>query len=143
MCGGGRQRQSKQQQIMAQAIANIQAQEQQARFNQIANERQALAAQQQAEMAALEQQSINQTNAQNKEVAELQAVQAQRLGGIRSTGTSVAQSLQILAKQGAAQAPTAQVSKRSTQPGGVAQTQAKLRIGGTRQATGAGTNLSI
>ena len=108
----------------------------------LAEERQALIAQQQAEMVAYERQMAEQQAKQEQQAAGLQAQQNERLAGIRARGSAVAQSLQVLGQQGS-QAPTAQMTKRSTPQQGARTTSASLRMGSTSTGAGSGANISV
>jgi hypothetical protein len=107
----------------------------------LADERRALIAQQEAQMAAYEQQLKDQQDAQAKTVADLTAKQAEKVAGIRARGTAVTQSLQILGRPNAT-APTAAMTKRAERPKGARTTSASLRMGSTSSGVGSGANIS-
>jgi hypothetical protein len=129
-----------QQQAAAAAAA---AAAQQAELDRIARERQAIAAQQQAQMAAYQQQLLSQQNTQAAQAQQLQAQQAQRLGEIAARGMAVAQSLKILAIPGSQQGPTASMSQQRRRTTGARTAAASLRIGAMGSGTGAGANFSV
>ena len=102
-----------------------------------------LKTQQQQFLDAQKQQAELQVQ-QQAQAAQLQAQQTERLAGIRTAGSAVTQSLQILGKQPGKQAPTAAaaapagkkaVSRMAPSSG--------LRIGSTKTGSGAGANVAI
>jgi Skp family chaperone for outer membrane proteins len=126
----------------AQAEADRLANERREELNRLAREREAIAAQQQAEMQRLAAEQEAAMAAQSQQTAEMKAQQQEQLAGIRARGTAVTQSLQILARQGAQQAPSASVGGKPTVQG-AKQTTAGLRIGATGRASGSGTNVAV
>jgi len=144
MCGGGRP----QSHIDAEAqrerdrLDRI-AQERQRELDRLAEERVTTAAAQQAQLLALQAQQNDAVNQQNAEVSRLQGEQQQRLGQIRSAGTAVTQSLQILARQGSNQAPTAAVDSNRARQQGAKTTTASLRMGSGSYGAGSGANISV
>jgi hypothetical protein len=144
MCGGGRP----QEHIDAEAQrerdrqARI-AQERQRELDRLAREREATAAAQQAQLQALQQQQIEAEQQQNAQAAQLGAEQRQRLAGISARGTAVSESLQILARQPAKQAPTAAVDDKNTRQQGAKTTTASLRMGSGSYGAGSGANISV
>ena len=144
MCGGGRP----QEHINAEAqrerdrLDRI-AQERQRELDRLAEERTTTAAAQQAQLLALQAQQDDAVNQQKAEVGRLQGEQQQRLGQIRSAGTAVTQSLQILARQASNQAPTASIDDNRTRQHGARTTSASLRMGSGSYGTGAGANISV
>lgn len=108
----------------------------------LAEERRALIAQQEAQMAAYEQQLKDQQAQQAQTVADLTAKQAEKVAGIRARGTAVTQSLQILGRPKGT-APTAAMTKRNEQPKGARTTSASLRMGSTSTGAGSGANISV
>jgi len=108
----------------------------------LADERNALIAQQQAEMLAYERQMADQQDRQAEQAAGLQAQHNERVTGIRARGSAVAQSLQVLGQKGL-QAPTAQMTKRTNAQQGARTTSASLRMGSTSAGAGSGANISV
>ena len=108
----------------------------------LAEERRALIAQQQAEMVAYERQMADQQAKQAQQAAGLQAQHNEKVAGIRARGSAVAQSLQVLGQKGS-QAPTAQMTTRSTPQQGARTTTASLRMGSTGNSAGSGANISV
>jgi len=127
----------------AQQQAAAAAAAQQAELDRMARERQAIAAQQQAQMVAYQQQLLSQQNTQAAQAQQLQAQQAQRLGEIAARGMAVAQSLKILAIPGSQQGPTASMSQQRRRTTGARTAAASLRIGAMGSGTGAGANFSV
>jgi hypothetical protein len=92
----------------------------------------------------MQQEAADQATAQQEKVSALQAEQATKLGSIRTAGSAVTQSLQILGRQGGKQAPTA----ATTAPAGKKAVSrmapsSGLRIGSTQAGSGAGANVAI
>ncbi len=106
--------------------------------DELASQRNAVMAQQQAESQRLQAQMLQQQKAQEKKVAGLQAQQAERVSGIRSRGQSVVSSLAILGENQPT-APTASQTARPTKKGAGTTKAAVVR----GSAQGGGINLSI
>jgi len=138
MCGGVRNQSGE----SPTAIAARQAIERQREMERIAREREAMAAQQQAQLVAMQQQQAQQEIAQQTRVSELQTAQQERLGGIRARGQAVTQSLQILA-QSSGQGPTAAMTNPKAAQSGARSTTASLRMGSLGRASGSGANLAV
>lgn len=119
------------------------AQERQRELDRLAEERTNTAAAQQAQLLALQAQQEDAATQQKAEVARLQGEQQQRLGQIRSAGTAVTQSLQILARQASNQAPTAAIDPNKTRAQGARTTTASLRMGSGSYGVGSGANISV
>lgn len=119
------------------------AQERQRELDRLAEERTATAAAQQAQLLALQAQQDEAAAQQKAEAGRLQVEQQQRLGQIRSAGTAVTQSLQILARQGGRQAPTAAVDDTTNRQQGARTTTASLRMGSGSFGAGSGANISV
>jgi hypothetical protein len=109
-----------------------------------AAERENILKAQQAQAVEMERQQAAIVAQQEAQATQLQAQQTERLAGIRTAGSAVTQSLQILGKQQAKQGPTAAaaapagkkaVSRMAPNSG--------LRIGSTQAGSGAGANVAI
>jgi hypothetical protein len=109
-----------------------------------AAERENILKAQQAQAVEMERQQAAIVAQQEAQATQLQAQQTERLAGIRTAGSAVTQSLQILGKQQAKQGPTAAaatpagkkaVSRMAPSSG--------LRIGSTQSGSGAGANVAI
>ena len=111
---------------------------QQAKLDAIANQKKALAAQQQAQSIAMQNKFAAQQTAQLAQIDGLKAEQAVKIKGIRSIGQAVSSSLNILADQ-QLRAPSAAVSPRRRRRG-AASTAAQVARGSSRNR---GPNLSI
>jgi hypothetical protein len=111
----------------------------QKQVDELASQRDALIAQQQAESQRLQAQMVQQQGEQSKKVAGLQVQQAEKLSGIKSRGQSVVSSLQILGQRQPT-APTASQTASRPSGRGAASTQANVARGSARSR---GTNLSI
>lgn len=130
------------------------AEERQKDFDRLAEERRAIAAAQQAQAAALSEQMAAQQQAQRTKAnalrSELTGRQQQTQAAIQQSQTAVrnlniknqavASSLNILAKDGGKQGPTASQSKRPQRGRGAKTTSTGLRLGS--QASSSGANLS-
>jgi len=144
MCGGGRPREH----IEAEAqrerdrLDRI-AQERQRELDRLAQERTTTATAQQAQLLALQAQQEDAVRQQRADVTRLQGEQQRRLDQIRSAGTAVTQSLQILARQANKQAPTAAVDDNRTRAQGARTTTASLRMGSGSYGVGSGANISV
>ena len=146
MCAGNAGRQehhAREEAKRRQAQADAEARRRQEEMNRLAAQRQAAAAAQQAQLVAMQKQQAETEAAQKQQVAQLQAEQAERIGGIRARGNAVTQSLQILAQQGQAQAPTASMAPRKQGARGARSTTAALRMGATGSGSGSGSNLPV
>ena len=146
MCGGNAGRQQhhvNEEAKRRQAQADADARRRQEEMDRIARENRAAAAAQQAQLVAMQQQQLEQQAAQDAEVAQLQAEQSQRIGGIRARGQAVSSSLQILANQGGKQGPTAAVDTTQKTTRGAKTTQASLRMGAGSYGAGSGANISV
>ena len=139
MCGGGGGGRDN-----GQAEANARAAAAQAELDRQAAERENILKIQREQAAEMERQQAALVAQQQAEATRLQAQQAERLAGIRTAGSAVTQSLQILGKQQAKQGPTAAatapadkkaVSRMAPNSG--------LRIGSTQAGSGAGANVAI
>ena len=146
MCGGNAGRQqhhANEEAKRRQAQADADARRRQEEMDRIARENRAAAAAQQAQLVAMQQQQLEQQAAQDAEVARLQGLQAERIGGIRARGQAVASSLTILANQGGKQGPTAAVDTTQKTTRGAKTTQASLRMGAGSYGAGSGANISV
>lgn len=161
MCGGGNRQAEKRAAERDQKRLDKQAREAQAELDRLADDRSALAAQQVADSALLQQQFADQRQTQidnaaglqgkqdakllgikdeqNRKSAELATAQAVKVGGIRSRGQAVSSSLQILGKQNLT-GPSASSTKGKSVRKGAASTAAQVTRGSTRNR---GPNLSI
>jgi uncharacterized protein (DUF3084 family) len=97
------------------------------------------------QVAEMERQQSAIVTQQQQQATQLQAQQTERLAGIRTAGSAVTQSLQILGKQQTKQGPTASIAKK---PGvrvasGRRSAASSLQIGSTGSTPGAGANLSV
>ena len=110
-----------------------------------AAERENILKAQREQAVEMERQQAEIVSQQQAQAAQLQAQQAERVAGIRTAGSAVTQSLQILGKQQAKQGPTASIAKK---PGvqvasGRRSAANSLQIGSTGSTPGAGANLSV
>jgi hypothetical protein len=81
---------------------------------------------------------------QQAQAAEMERQQTERLAGIRTAGSAVTQSLQILGKQPGKQAPTAAAAAPSGKKAVSRMAPSSgLRIGSTQAGSGAGANVAI
>tara|TARA_R100000781_G_scaffold110636_1_gene76216 strand:- start:6485 stop:6958 length:474 start_codon:yes stop_codon:yes gene_type:complete len=133
---------AKRQAIKQQEEANAEAGRKQAELDRLAREREAVAAQQQSQLMAYENSLKQQQAAQQAQVEELKAENAQRIGETRARGTAVVNSLRILA-QDPRRAPSAQTSKKSQTKGRPRATTASLKLGTGQTGSGSGTNYSV
>jgi hypothetical protein len=116
MCAGNAQRNAEHEAAKRQREADAVAAQRQAEMNRLAAERQATAVAQQAQLLEMQQQAAAEKGLQQAEVDRLQAQQQERLGGLRSMGTAVSQSLRILGSAGSQQAPWHHVRRRKPVP---------------------------
>ena len=114
----------------------------QAEADALADQRNAVMAQQVASANQLQMQYAEQEAAQKEKVAGLQAEQAIKVKGIQMAGDTVANSLRAMGQSQPA-APTAAVTKKRTKGASPRQTSSSLTIGSTARSAGSGSNLSI
>lgn len=125
----------------------------QAEADALADQRNAVMAQQLASANQLQMQYAEQEAAQQEKVAGLKAVQADKIKGlqkeqaakvkgIQMAGDTVANSLRAMG-QSQLTAPTAAVTKKRTKNASPRQTSSSLTIGSTARSAGSGSNLSI
>ena len=146
MCSGNanrKQHHAEEEGRRQQAQADAEARRKQEQLAQLAREREAAAAAQRAQMIALEQQRAQVEVQQAAEAQQLTAQQQDRLAGIGARGQAVTQSLQILAREGADQGPTAAVDTTRRVARGAKTTTASLRMGAGSYGAGSGANFSV
>ena len=110
-----------------------------------AAERENILRTQREQAAEMERQQAAIVAQQQAQAAEMERQQAERVAGIRTAGSAVTQSLQILGKQQAKQGPTASIAKKPgvQGAGGRRSAASSLQIGSTGSTPGAGANLSV
>jgi len=109
-----------------------------------AAERENILKAQQAQAVEMERQQAEIVAQQQAQATQLQAQQTERLAGIRTAGSAVTQSLQILGKQQTKQAPTAAATAQGGRKAASRMAPSSgLRIGSTQAGSGAGANVAI
>jgi len=139
MCGGGGGGGDN-----GQAEADAQAAAAQVELDRQAAERENILKAQREQAVEMERQQAAIVAQQEAQATQLQAQQTERLAGIRTAGSAVTQSLQILGKQPTKQAPTAAAAAPTGKKGGARMAPSSgLRIGSTQAGSGAGANVAI
>lgn len=138
MCsGGGEKREAVRAKNEQKRLDQI-ARTKQAELNRLSEQRNALAQQQEAQSVAMQRQYQEQESAQSTQIAGLKTDQAETLGRIRSQGSAVGQSLQILGQE----SPSAPTASQTVRPKtrGAKVTATNIARGSIRSR---GPNLSI
>jgi len=130
----------------AQEAADRQAAARQAELDALAAEREVAAAQQKAQLAAMQEAQESKAQAQAAQRAQLEQIHAQRMAKLKAEGnaaTATARSLQVLAMKKQTKAPTATQTKAVQGTRGAKTTNVGLRMGSSSRGTGSGANLSV
>ena len=112
-------------------------------MERLQRQREATAAQQQANLQAMQIEQEKIVQGQQSQAASLRAEQEQKLAGIKARGQAVTSSLKILAAD-PRRAQTAQVDTRNKTRRGAKTTKTSLKIGsGSQSDTGSGANIAV
>ena len=119
------------------------AREKQAEMERLKRQRETTAAQQRANLQAMQIEQNKIVEGQKSQAASLRAEQAEKLAGIKARGQAVTSSLKILATD-PRRAQTAQVDTRNKTRRGAKTTKTSLKIGsGSQSDAGSGANIAV